>query len=141
MGDRFVCENINPKNKRSTDCVIRAISMAIGKTLEEVINDMVKIYFKTGWFISDTKCVDRYLKECGFIKHPQLKKESGRKYTGREFCTYLNEFMKSGNPVIAKIGTHHITVFVNKGTTIEKDYKVVDTWDCSTRCVGNWWSK
>ena len=39
----FKFHNANPKNRRSGDCVIRAISTATGKSWEEVLTDLCKL--------------------------------------------------------------------------------------------------
>lgn len=141
MNDKFVQFNANPKEKKTTDCVIRALTVALNKSIKDVLSDLTEIYLTKGYFITDKKCIERYLKNEGYVKQKQLKYKSGRKFTGKEFCTYLNINTITTEPVIATIGTGHITVFVNKETVDNKDYKIIDTWDCSTRCVGNWWVK
>lgn len=141
MNDKFVQFNANPKEKKTTDCVIRALTVALNKPIKDIISGLTEIYLTKGYFITDKKCIERYLKNEGYVKQKQLKYKSGRKFTGKEFCTYLNTNTITTEPVIGTIGTGHITVFVNKGTVDNKDYKIIDTWNCSTRCVGNWWVK
>ena len=137
---KFVNINSNPKGKKTTDCVIRALTMATGLTHETVINELVNIYMTKGYFITDKKCYEHWLQFRKYTKHKQPRKADNTKYTGAEFCEYLNKSDIEGT-VIAHIGGHHITTFVNVGTTTNKDYKIHDTWDCTNKCVGNYWTQ
>ena len=137
----FVKVNNNPKNKKTTDCVIRALTMATGLTHETVINELVDIYMTKGYFINDKKCYERWLEMRKYIKHKQpRRRDDNTKYTGADFCEYLNNSDITGT-VIAHIGGHHITTFVNVGTDKNKDYKIHDIWDCTNKCVGNYWTE
>jgi hypothetical protein len=137
MNKYFHEMNVNPKNKKTSDCVVRALYIVTEDSIENIIRSLTLIYFKTGYFINDKKCYDRYLKDNGYVKHSQAKKANNTKYTGKEFCEYLNSIMKNKTSVFANIGGHHVTTFKNFGN----GYVVVDTWDCTDKCVGNWWSK
>lgn len=137
MNTYFQEMNVNPKNKKTSDCVIRALYMTTGNNIENIMNSLTQIYFKTGYFVNDKKCYDRYLKDLGYVKHSQAKKNDNTKYTGKEFCEFLNKTMKNNSTVFANIGGHHVTTFRNFGN----GYMIVDTWNCTDKCVGNWWSK
>lgn len=148
MNDKFVQFNANPKEKKTTDCVIRALTVALNKPIKDVISGLTDIYLKKGYFITDKKCIEQYLKNEGYIKQKQVRypedagKLANKKFTGKEFCVYLNNITTDiSETIIATIGTGHITIFVNKGTKDNKDYKIVDSWDCSNKCVGNWWTR
>ena len=138
MKEYFKQVNVNPKNKKSTDCVIRALVTATNYSIEEIIKSLTAIYLKTGWFITDKKCIDKFLTLEGLTKMKQVKKENGTKYTGKEFCEYLNKTITTKEPVIASMAGH-LTVF--KDFEDGNGYVIVDSWDCGSKCVGNWWVK
>ena len=141
MEKNIIIANKNPKNKKTTDCVIRALTKALNKGIEEIITDLTAVYLKKGYFITDKKCVNHYLtKECNYTTMKQVKKENGKKYIANEFCEYLNK-LKITEDVLASVGTGHITVFTNTGTKNNPNYKVYDSWDCTGKCVGTWWKK
>ena len=133
---RFINKNNNPKGKRTGDCTIRAFTELTNKSIEEIISELTAIYIKTGYFIDDPKCYDKWLKNNGYEKQKQIKKYDNTKYTGSEFCMYLNT-LGTTDTIVAHIGGHHITTFIYT----ENGYMIQDTWDCSDRCVGNWWKK
>lgn len=128
--------NENPSNRKTGDCVIRAIAKAVGRSWDEVLDDLVAVAHKKRYMISSVEGYDIYLKSLGWIKQKQPRKHNNKKYTGKEFCEYLMSFKNRG-PVLAHIGGHHLTVFVYE----EEDcaYKCYDIWDCTDGCIGNYW--
>lgn len=136
---KFMCVNNNPKNKKTSDCVIRALVTALDKDIVTIISDLTNIYMTKGWFLNDPKCYDTYLRQNNYIKCPMPKKYDNTKFTAEEFCTYLNNRNDVTGVVLAHVGGHHISTFVNIGTEEDKDYRIQDIWDCSNKCVGNWW--
>jgi len=129
----FHYHDTNPKGKKTNDCVIRAISAVTNKTWDEIFIDLSNIALKYKITMDDSKCFERYLKQLGFVKHKALRKADNTRYTGREFCEIIpNEIKELSNNIIANIGSHHITAII-KG-------KIYDTWDCSDRKIGNYWT-
>lgn len=137
--ETFVYHNENPKGRITGDCTFRAIATATGKSWEEVVMEMAKMSCETGYAINDKKGIERYLKSLGWWKHKQPRKDNGRKFTGKEFCKWLNK-TANVNAVIANIGGHHI-VCIKRGGEYNKDFKVNDIWDSTEKCVGNYWTK
>jgi hypothetical protein len=123
--------NANPKDRRTTDCVIRAISTSTGKSWDDVLDGLIEIAHKYKIMVDDTPCYDRYLVSLGYSKMKQPRKDDNTKYTGAEFCEYLKKFRKGKYDVVAHIGGHHIVAIV--------DSKVVDTWDSTGGTIGNYW--
>lgn len=137
---KFEYINNSPKKKDTTDCVIRSFVTALGLDVRTVMVELTEYYLNTGYFINEPRCYDTYLRDKGYMKCKQLQKADKTKYTAEEFCDYLNTSTIQG-PVIAHIGKEHVSTFMNDGTTVDKDYKLYDTWDCTDRCVGNYWIK
>ena len=122
--------NANPKNRITTDCVVRAICLATQKSYATVVMDLAKLQCETGYDDCDKPLIDRYLQMHGFLKQKQPKKPNGKKYTGGEFCKKVAT--KSGR-YVANIGGHHVVAIV--------DRKVNDIWDSTDGCIGNYWVK
>ena len=60
------------------------------------------------------------------------------KYTGEEFIDYVKIHHPNSKYIIANIGYHHMTTF---GDLDNSGVKCIDIWDCTDRCVGNYWVK
>ena len=131
--------NANPHNRLTSDCVVRALSTALGMDYNKVVMELAEIHCKTGFESTDKKTIDKFLSKHGWIKCKQPRKADGTKYTGKEFCmakskTYHpNDIPEVYEPVIAKIGGHHVVAIV--------DNKVYDTWNSTDGCIGNYWVK
>lgn len=134
--------NANPKNKFTTDCVIRALSTALEIPYNQVVMELAELQCKTGYDACEKKAYDMYLKSKGWVKRSQPIKVDDTKFTGEEFCNYMyNEAYtywstKSRNQhkrMIANIGGHHVVAIIN--------FKVYDTWNSTDGCIGNYWVK
>lgn len=140
--------NINPLERKTSDCVIRAISVAMKTDYNQVLLDLVEIQMETGYSINDVKCYGKYLKRRGWIRHSQPKKSNGHKYTGSEFCIRLTEIARiepcgstKYDSIIAHIGSHHIVCIThNNCYNEENNYRVCDTWDSTRNCIGIYWT-
>lgn len=130
--------NANPKNRITGDCRIRAISEATGVPYNQVVMDLARIQCETGYDQTANQGISILMKEYGWIKCKQPRKTDNTKYTGKEFCKYIDRIYNDrvGN-VFCSIGTHH-DVCIKKH---EGNYKVWDTWDSTDGCIGNFWLK
>ena len=131
----YYYHNENPSNRKTGDCVLRSIAVATGQTWDKVLDDLVEIAHKRHIMIDDVGCYGQYLERLGWTKMKQPRKFDNTKYTGKEFCRFLEDRKYKG-PVLAHIGGHHITVF--KRTEL-KCFKCCDIWDCTNGCIGNYW--
>lgn len=130
----FHYHNANPKNRITTDCVIRALSTALQIPYEQVVRELAEQQCKTGYDDGDSKAIDLYLKSKGWIKQPQPRKNDGKKFTGKEWCKHICYYSdKYPNQIIANLGGHH-TVAIMWG-------RIWDTWDSTDGCIGNYWIK
>lgn len=124
---KYIYTNLNPTDKKVSDCVIRSIMKATGKTWNEVFTELCAIGAKQHRMPNDVKVCEKYLDQLGFNKHRMPRFEDNTRYTVEEFA--------NANPkgtYIIKIA-HHLTVIV--------DGDLYDTWDCSYKSVGNYWKK
>lgn len=141
----FLYYNANPKNKVTTDCVVRALCTGMQKPYNEVVMELAQMQCETGYDDGDVEMIDRYLKKNGWTRCKQPRKEDRTKYTGEEFCSIiqnplkwkeLNSIPKNGfdlRHIIANIGGHHIVAIV--------DGKVHDIWNSTQGCIGTVWVK
>lgn len=143
--DSFQWHNENTKGNVADDCVIRAIARATGQRWEDVFDALCEKARELKVMPNSKKCYPKYLAEQGWTKQKQPKKLDGRKYTGQEWCRLLNEEDPDGEagPFIAHIGGHHVVCidFVEDGRTGAYGYKVLDTWDSTGGCIGNFWTR
>ena len=125
----FVFSNTNPKNKvRAADCVARAISGATGKPWDDVIREITEFGIKKGLVFNEKAAFGPWLQKQGWYKNPQPRKRDNTKYTVKEF---VEEFCQEGTCILSL--ANHLTYV--------KDGILYDTWNCSYKTVGNWWSK
>lgn len=124
----FHYHNANPKNKWTTDCVVRAISTVTGKSWEAVLKELTEFAIHYGQMVNDPILYSKYLDKLGFVKMNQPKRDNGFKYTGYTFCRKNPDIT-----CIAHIGGHHLVAIV--------EGKVWDIWDSTDGCIGNYWIK
>ena len=128
----FYYYNANPKNRITSDCVVRAISTALEIPYNQVVMEMAELQCKTGYDRGENKCIDMYLESKGWVKRKQPRKDDNTKYTGKEFCEEVQEFtFNYPTRMIANIGGHHIVAIMNG--------RVYDTWNSTRGCIGNYW--
>lgn len=125
--------NANPKNKRTDDCVVRAICTATDIPYEEVAKGLFDIWMKKGYHPCSTECYDAYLKSIGWVKMKQPRKSDNTKYCGWE----CGKVFKNKKPIVAHLGGHHVVAVKEYGGLM----KVWDTWDSTDGCFGNYWIK
>lgn len=135
--DVFHFYNANPHNRITTDCVIRAISTATEIPYNQVVMEMAELQCKTGFDPSENKAIDKYLTSKGWTRMPQPKKEDNTKYTGAEFCRWINDIDHQNLAIVCSLGTHHMACIKR----IEEKFKVWDTWNSTRGKVGIIWVK
>ena len=81
----------------------------------------------------------KLLRKKGFIQHKALLK-NGRKLNGKEFCAEMTKVYRSGERIFAHLGRCHVgAVLPTKGVDGRPVYKIFDSWDSSSRLVGEFW--
>ena len=138
--------NANPKNRMTGDCVYRALTVATGRKWEEMVFACAAMAVKRGFSPASKETYGKVLEAFGFRKMKQPRKRDGTKFTGREFCEYLqkgfdndwcgmvgDEGIEVGRNIVAHIGGNHVVAI--------KDGKVWDIWNSTGGCIGNYWVK
>lgn len=125
----FHYHNENPYGKRTGDCMHRAIALATGIDWKVTAVATALWEAKTGNIACTGNEIDSLLQEFGpWYKNPMPKHYDGTRYTIAELCIKLG---KTKHPVIVSCANH---------LTCIKDGKVWDTWDCTWKSVGNYWT-
>ena len=124
---KFEKLNVNPKNKKTGDCVIRALSLGLNKDYWQVVDDLMQVYKKTGYIINEKQCFKKYLEKLGYEMQKMPRRENKTRYT---LYAFIEELAKPDETYLVLVA-HHITCV--KGKTL------YDLWDCSCKYVGNYW--
>ena len=74
--------NANPKDKKTGDCVIRAISTATGKSWDDVLDELTEVAHTVKSVPNNKECYEVYLEKNGFIRCKQPRKDDNTKYRG-----------------------------------------------------------
>lgn len=121
----FVKENVNPKARKTGDCVIRAIAKAEGKTWFDVFDALTVIARKKCSVPNYKDTYEAYLD--GYVVIPcKIETPNGNvKFTIKEFAQSYNK----GVYIISVAG--HLTVVI--------DGNLYDTWDCSNKKIYKIW--
>lgn len=122
----FILSNPNPKNKITGDCVIRAISIATGKSWDDVFVELMAKSFDMKDMPSTNQVWGAYLHDLGY-KRTIIPNECPDCYSVQDFT---NDH-PSGTYILAT-GTHAIAA---------KNGNHYDTWDSSGETVIYFWEK
>ena len=120
--------NNNFKNKKTGDCVIRALSQASGKDYKVVAQELFELYMKYGYIINDKHTYEKWLEANGFVKYPQPRKSDNSKYLVGE----IDKLIRLGENAVISCANH---------LTCVCDDELVDIWDCRKKCIGNYYVK
>lgn len=127
----FKYYNANPKNKRTGDCVVRAVSLAVGYSWDIVYSKLSTLGRMNAECMESEAVYSEYLGYNGYFLQGAPKiKGTNKRYTGTQFAGILQENNFEGT-IVAHIGTHHI-VTIKQGV-------FYDTWDCTDGAVGKVW--
>ena len=123
---RFIQYNRNPKGRKTSDCVIRALSFVLQTSYEDTLKELFETQLKTGYCLLDKQCFERVLKAHGFVKMKQPRHNDGTKYLVRE---------------IDLLTTKRCLVTMANHLTAAEGGFIYDIWDCRNKTIGNYWIK
>lgn len=123
----YINFNANPKNRKTGDCVIRAISLALNKSWADTYREMTEHCIPKGYMLNYKDGYKSYLKKLGYEMLKMPKRFDNTRYTVKEFADELAE----ENSIYILSIANHVTVIKNKD--------LYDIWDCSKKSVGNYW--
>lgn len=125
---KLIIKNINPKGKKTGDCVIRALTVASGIDYHQVSDELYELSKKTGHTMFSKQTYEKWLAANGFIKHKQPRKPNGTKYTVGE----IKELVGENTSAVVSVA-NHLTTFDGGA--------LIDTWDCRSKTIGNYYTK
>jgi len=123
-----VLHNVNFKNKKTGDCVVRAVAEAASLPYKEAARMLFDEWMRTGYEMTDNKCVTKVLETLGFVKMKKPFKPTGHTYMAKE----MDEVMPAGSVAVVQVANH---------LTCVKGGSLIDTWDCSRKSVYGYWVK
>lgn len=132
----YKCVNVNPKNKKTTDCSIRALTVATRLPYLEVMEELFEISAHTGYAMNSKNVLERFLKAHGYEKHPQPRKTDNTKYLVGEIDELCKMYQLREGVVIFL--AHHLTSTSDEYATSPC---ICDLWDCRHKTIGNYWTK
>ena len=123
----FQKTNINPKDWKTGDCVVRAIAQVNNTSWEVTYQQLCEIGLKKCRMPNDKQTYEALLKQYGWVKQKMPRHADGTRYTVEEL---IDELPKK--TLIISMANH---------LTCAKAGTLIDTWNCSQKSVGNYWTK
>lgn len=145
---KLIKHNENPKGIKACDCVVRAIAYATGLTWEVSYQRLCEIGLKIKRMPNEKQTYEKLLEQMGWKKFKQPRDLYNNKFTVEDWCKLMNKANQRwsrqySQKVIISVANHLTVVDDNYDYDSEKqlEYELVDTWNCSHKCVGNYWIK
>lgn len=117
--------NNNPHQKKTEDCVIRAIAAGTGDSWEDTVRNLAEYMIKTGYMINTPDLYGKYLKSIGWIKQKQPIYPNKKKMKVGDFVKQFK------GKAIIHVGKTHVS-YVSDG-------KIWDIWNCEDEIMGIYW--
>lgn len=126
----------NPHDNYIGDCVVRATAGAMDITWNDALDALAAMQEVT---INAREVYPRILEKYGFIHHNPLVC-NGHRLDGKAFCEEMSRIYHNGERIFAHVGRLHVAAIVPvHGAEGNKTYKIIDSWDSSTRLIGEYW--
>lgn len=116
--------NMNTKNKRVGDCVIRAIAYAMNDTWDNIYKELCEYGFQLKDLPNSKRVYSKYLEDKGWTKYKQPRDAFNCK------ISISNYFANNRGIAIVTVPGH---------MTVVEDNHIVDIWDCSKKLISNYW--
>ena len=123
----YVCYNPNPRHRSTGDCVIRALSKALGQSWEETYAGLALEGFIRGDLPNADSVWGPYLRKRGFVR--RLIPDDG---LGAYTVTDFSRDNPSGTYILSMPG-HHVVAVV--------DGEYCDSWDSGGAVPSYYWTK
>lgn len=119
--------NLNPKNKKTGDCVVRACSLALNKSWDTVYKELCDLGYVMKEMPNSDNVWKKFLELNGFVKR-SIKVQRGSK---RPTVRQLAEASR-GKVIVAKVANHVVTII---------DGYYYDIFDCGNSSVYVYYEK
>lgn len=111
----------------SGDCVIRALTKALGKSWVEVFDELVPYARELQCMPNGQPCFEKYVDDNGFIYEGVSNKKGTKRPTVESFAKSHPEGV-----YIARVAHHVVTII---------DGQYFDTWDSGSKSMYGFWHK
>lgn len=131
-------KNMNPENKSTGDCSVRGLSAAYGCTWHEAIDHIAKTIRFSDPSLNTRPNINITLSKLGFERHKPIKR-GNKLLNGKQFCELMDYTYHDGERIFAYVGRSHCAAILpikQEGGNVK--YKIQDTWDSTTRYIGEW---
>ncbi|MBQ2278567.1 MAG: hypothetical protein II333_08360 [Clostridia bacterium] len=133
---RYSYQQENPENRIIGDCLVRGLASACGISWKEVIALFLPYRQTT---INNNTLFRDVLRKQGFVYH-DLYRQGEAFRSVAEFCMDANRKFQHGEYLFVCVGAHHVAaVLPFRQEDGSFRYRVVDTWDCSSRKATEYW--
>ena len=132
--------NTNPKGRKTTDCVVRALATVLSQSWQQTYKDLFDIGIRSCRPPEDLWVIDKYLESRGAIRINQPKQRDDTKFTGKEICHLIQNRCFISNE---DINLSNYNFFINIGLchcSCIIDGKINDIRYCSCDKVGKMWA-
>jgi len=116
--------NLNPKNKKTSDCVIRSFSLVSGKSWDQTLKDLCEIALQLKVVPNDKEAYTKYADNLGF-KKCKVEVLNSHRPTVNNFAITHPEGL-----YILRCANHLVTV---------KHGDYCDIWDCGSKSIYMYW--
>lgn len=134
-------KNINPKGRFIGDCSVRALGAVYPDcSWDEAMDYLAQASDYCTAFLNTFSNINLTLIKLGFERHNPIKMNNKR-LTGKEFCELMAHTYFKGERIFAYVGSGHCAAILpvrqEDGTYT---YSIQDTWDCTSRKIGEYWT-
>lgn len=131
-------KNMNPENKNTGDCSVRGLSAAYGCTWHEAIDHIAETIRFSDPMLNTRPNINITLSKLGFERHNPIKR-GNKLLNGKQFCELMDYTFHDGERIFAYVGRSHCAAILPiKQEDGSVKYKIHDTWDSTSRYVGEW---
>lgn len=88
---QFINYNANPRGRKTTDCVIRAMSTSLNNTWEDTYRSLVDYSIKQSLMCNEKRALMGYLKAKGYEMQKMPNHKNNTRYTVAEFVDTIAE--------------------------------------------------
>lgn len=123
--------NVNPKNRKTGDCSTRALVSCLNISYEDALKEQCKMSIKYCYGITDRETIEKIIKQYGYEKVKQPKKENGKMYKVCELDQIIPLETRL-NGVIVNVKRHYVVV---------RGEYYIDTWNSGDKAVRGYYVK
>ncbi len=128
----------NPLKNNIGDCVIRAYCAVFDRPWTQILEMLAKSCEYNETVLNSQFTYRSLTSEYELDPYSRLTSE-GKGLTGKEFCKRLDLMYRNGERFFAKVGPTHVVGIIPTVINGNKQYAIADSWDSSSRKIGDYW--